>query len=67
MRQERGRRKQALGLTGKHGEINGPGEDAAVSSGKGLGSFLNEMALSLPGLGLRNYGFLGHNRPILLL
>ena len=39
-------------LTGKHGEINGPGEDA-VSSGKGRVSFLLVMALSFPELGLR--------------
>ena len=40
-------------LTGKHGEINGPGEDA-VSSVKGRVSFLDEMALGFSELGLRN-------------
>lgn len=43
---ESGRRKQALGLTEKHGELHCPGENDVVSSGKGLGNFLDVMALS---------------------
>lgn len=52
-RPEKGRRKQALSLIGKHGEVNSAG-DETVRSGKGLESFLDVMALILPGLGLRN-------------
>lgn len=57
-RPEGGRRKQALGLIRKQEEINGPGEDA-VSSGKGMGSFLDVVGLSLLGLGLRNWEAIG--------
>lgn len=57
--------KQALSLTEKHGELNGPEEDA-VSTRKGLGNFLDVEA-GLPGLGFRNWRLLGCNRHILFL
>ena len=56
----------AIGFTGRYGEINGPGEDT-VSSGTGIGSFLDVMVLRILGVELKILELLRGNRPILLL
>ena len=64
----RGRQRVDFSLSVKHGEINGSGE-GTVSSGKGMGRFLEEVELELgrPVVGLGIWELLGSNGLILLL
>lgn len=53
-------------VTVRYKEINGPVEDM-VSSGMGIGSFLDVMVLRILGVELKILELLGSDRPMLLL